>query len=134
MVRSVLFGAAALALTVAAASAETWSCEYQILEGEKHFKQEWIVSGDCVPDFDCRMTAPGGKGYYLVAHNDARILIAFHKFWNEKGGGTSNYIIIEKDTGRYMALDDIVVTVLGPKYKDCSTPGIQFGHCTMTRP
>jgi len=26
------------------------------------------------------------------------------------------------------------VTAMGPKYKDISTPGIQFGHCTMTRP
>ena len=77
------------------------------------------------------MTAPRGKGFYLVAHNDERLLVGFHKSWDEKGGGASTYVIIEKNTGLYMEIDDIVVTAMGPRYRDTATPGIRTGHCTL---
>jgi hypothetical protein len=66
-----------------------------------------------------------------VAHNDDQLLVGFHKFWNGKGDAPSSYVLIEKKTGLYMEVDDILPTSLGPQYKDTAVPKIQLGHCTL---
>jgi hypothetical protein len=128
----------ALCLVTAAAQAgepQTWTCEYpQTTKDGKPYlqKQQWIVSGNCtvVPSTDCRMTAPRGKGFYLVVHDDENLLISFHKYWGTGGFAPSEYIIIDKKTGRYLDMNDGIVSSMGPQYRDFTTPIIEFGHCS----
>jgi hypothetical protein len=69
--------------------------------------------------------------------NDQRVVVAFFKKWknaNERDGGFSHYVIIEKTTGTLIELDDNVMSVMGETYKDVAEPRVDVGHCELTRP
>jgi hypothetical protein len=105
------------------ANAETWSCDYKIIE--KTFTQKWSIANG-------RMTAPNGKGYFRVTLNDDRFLIAFHKFRRPSmDDPVLLLVIIEKKTGAYLDIDTAVMSNMGKAYDDISEPNVETGHCTL---
>jgi clan AA aspartic protease (TIGR02281 family) len=108
--------------------AETWSCDTEL--NKKPYIQEWTIS-------DGRMTAPHGQGYYRVAQNDGRVLVAFHKKRDEKGVNDPILILImiDKKTGSYFDINTITMSVMGKTYDETSKPDVSStGHCTLLRP
>jgi|SRR5208282_252611 len=103
--------------------AETWSCEVNM--HEKTFKQEWTIANG-------RMTAPQGKGYYRLVHYDSQVIVAFYMWRDDKDsdGPNTDYIIIEKKTGNYLKMDNIVMATMGKAYDDVAEPSITTGHCS----
>jgi hypothetical protein len=118
----------------AAVSAEIWSCEMPMTNG-KTYKQEWKVSGD-------RMFGrvnPGGQfrpdRFFHVVLNNSDTLLAFFRSWGHAAEDQSTtYVLIAKSTGIVTEIDDIVMNVMGPQYKDVAAPQTNVGHCSLERP
>jgi hypothetical protein len=104
--------------------AETWSCETEL--AGKSQKQEWIIAGD-------RMFSPKGKGHLQVAHNDDHVVVGFFRNWDSKTR-SSFQVIIEKTTGTYVEMNDIVMNVLGKEFKDTTSLSVDVGQCALTKP
>jgi hypothetical protein len=88
------------------------------------------------------MGPPGSVSIFRVVYNDDHMLVAFARYWkrpwedekNQDGRAKSPmtfYIIIEKNTGAYIELNDMIVTFLGEKFKDVdpAKPDVAVGHC-----
>jgi hypothetical protein len=56
-----------------------------------------------------------------VARIDDRLLIGYKRWWE----------LNMADTSREYETNELVVSSLGPQYKDTATPPIQLGHCTL---
>jgi hypothetical protein len=101
--------------------AETWLCDLNY--GDKTYKQQWDIANG-------RMTAPRGKGYLRLAHYDDQVIVAFHMWRDDKvRDPLTDYIVIEKRTGNYLEMDNIVDANFGKANDDIAEPSVKTGHC-----
>jgi len=117
-----------------AVGAEIWLCEMPMTTG-KTYEQEWMVSGDKMfarPRPSGRFTS---DHFYRVVLNNNNTLLAFFRSWgNAAKDWWTSYVLITKSTGILTEIDDIVMNVMGARYKDVAKPQVQVGHCSLESP
>jgi len=103
---------------------ETWNCRMGM--GEKAFNIEWRLANG-------RMFAPRGTGFYkIILYND-QFIVATLVSRPEKpsDGPITDNIVIERPTGNYLELDNIVMAVMGKANDNVAEPSTTTGHCDL---
>ncbi len=103
---------------------ETWSCGVNM--GEKMVNIEWRLANG-------RMFAPRGTGFYKITLYNDQFIVATHVSRPEKpsDGPITDYIVIERQSGNYLDLDNTVMAVMGKAYDNVAEPSPTTGHCDL---
>ncbi|MGO8738132.1 hypothetical protein [Rhodoblastus sp.] len=104
---------------------ETWLCDVKNQSGHV-YSQEWQIANG-------RLKAPRGKGFPSLSLYNDQFIVGTLVLWptKPKARPVTVYVIIEKQTGNYLHIDDINIMVMGQspdKLEDAST---ETGTCKL---
>jgi hypothetical protein len=101
---------------------ETWNCS--VTMGKKVVNIVWELANG-------RMFAARGTGFHKITAYTDQFIVATQVSRPQKpsDGPITDYIVIEKETGNYLDLDNIGMAVLGRAYDDVAEPSTTTGHC-----
>jgi hypothetical protein len=130
--RYVFLVAVMLAAASNAAWGETWLCEEPYSKNKPPYKTRYVVTGDQMRAFSVTELTSGAKKASRVVRNDDRVLVAFFKEWkSHRAESFTLYLIIDKQSGTIVFLDDIVMNALDDPSNEFAEPKVEVGHCVQ---